>query len=193
MSSSRINLEGRKFGSLTVLSESHTANSVYWNCICGCGLSVLRRGGDLLVRERRGQSQSCGCKRSKISTPGLVKCSRCQENKSISAFRRSAGSKHGVHGYCRECQDKWRRENQWMLTANQAKRRVAVLRATPAWADTVKIRQFFESASHLGLTVDHIVPIVSPLVCGLHVEHNLQLLTKSVNSSKGNKFWPDMP
>lgn len=50
-------------------------------------------------------------------------------------------------------------------------------------------------------TVDHIVPLIGPysaemgcrLVCGLHNEHNLQILTHAVNAAKGNRWWPGMP
>ena len=44
----------------------------------------------------------------------------------------------------------------------------------------------------VGIQVDHIIPLKAEGVCGLHVPWNLQLVTKSYNSSKGNRFC-DMP
>jgi len=38
--------------------------------------------------------------------------------------------------------------------------------------------------------VDHIYPLTSDWVCGLHVENNLQILTEAENISKGNRVWP---
>ena len=36
--------------------------------------------------------------------------------------------------------------------------------------------------------VDHIIPLKHPLVCGLHVENNLQIITQHENCVKRNKF-----
>jgi 5-methylcytosine-specific restriction endonuclease McrA len=59
---------------------------------------------------------------------------------------------------------------------------------TPCWADLIKIKEVYSQAQKLGLTVDHIIPLNGKLVCGLHVENNLQLLTRAENSAKLNKF-----
>ena len=36
------------------------------------------------------------------------------------------------------------------------------------------------------------MPKINPLVCGLHVPANLQVLHWRVNTQKANLWWPDM-
>lgn len=86
------------------------------------------------------------------------------------------------------------RKNKARYTAKAAKRRAEKMRATPSWADLDTIRLLYEEARRASKetgvkhNVDHIVPLTSDLVCGLHVEHNLQILTEVENKSKGNTF-----
>jgi hypothetical protein len=73
------------------------------------------------------------------------------------------------------------------------------LNATPTWANNDIISSMYHLAAiyseALGekFHVDHIVPLQSKLVCGLHVEHNLQIIPAKDNLSKHNRHWPDMP
>jgi hypothetical protein len=81
----------------------------------------------------------------------------------------------------------------------QARRKRIMAKATPRWADIDKMRAIYRTAQEMtALTgvphhVDHIVPVNSKLVCGLHCESNLQVLIAVDNLSKSNRTWPDMP
>lgn len=78
------------------------------------------------------------------------------------------------------------------------KRRTALQQATPAWATAVKIKAIYRSARDISLATgtvhhaDHVVPLQSELVCGLHNEFNLMVIPAGPNLSKGNRHWPDM-
>lgn len=66
--------------------------------------------------------------------------------------------------------------------------------ATPKWANKKAIRDVYIEARRLTAEtetiyeVDHIIPLTNKLVCGLHVESNLQIITITQNRSKHNKF-----
>ena len=59
--------------------------------------------------------------------------------------------------------------------------------AMPKWVDRRAILAVYKEAKRQGLSVDHIVPLHNPAVCGLHVPWNLQLLPLEDNIRKGNK------
>jgi hypothetical protein len=86
----------------------------------------------------------------------------------------------------RSARKKWEKANPEKCRAKCAKRRAARLQATPAWANLKKIEEIYLNCppSH---HIDHIFPLNSPIMCGLHVESNLQYLPAKENISKGNR------
>jgi len=93
----------------------------------------------------------------------------------------------------RESVRKWTRNNKAKVNAAWSARNAAKCSATPFWAEFDLIEKVYGKANEFGMHVDHIVPLQSELVCGLHVWANLQLLAPFDNISKGNRYWPDMP
>jgi len=87
-----------------------------------------------------------------------------------------------------ELHRKWKKENKDRVNLSTAMRRRKIRQATPLWADKELIKQFYVEALRSNLEVDHIIPLRGKSVSGLHVHTNLQLLTKSENSSKGNSY-----
>lgn len=91
------------------------------------------------------------------------------------------------------------RENLHVHRARSAARQAAKIRATPSWANKFLIEEAYHLARLRTMLfgfpwhVDHIVPLRSDLVCGLHVEFNLAVIPGSLNMKKQNRFWPEMP
>ena len=72
-----------------------------------------------------------------------------------------------------------------------AKRRALQKLSMPKWLSHnqhKEIKIIYKEAALKGLEVDHIIPINNPVVCGLHVPWNLQLLSRYENASKGNNL-----
>ena len=94
---------------------------------------------------------------------------------------------------------KWAANNAHSVNANSRLRKATKRMATPKWADTHSIGEFYYTADRLGMhtgdfyQVDHIVPLRSKIVCGLHVPANLRVITRVENMQKSNRYWPDMP
>jgi 5-methylcytosine-specific restriction endonuclease McrA len=91
----------------------------------------------------------------------------------------------------------YKQTNPGKVNALNMKRYAQKLQATPPWltkkhlSEIQKWYKLAKDLQHLSeepLEVDHIVPLQGKNVCGLHVPWNLQILPKSENISKGNKF-----
>ena len=75
----------------------------------------------------------------------------------------------------------------------RGKRRAQEKLAYPSWANDSSIQAIYAMSKFLSKTtfgkgyhVDHIVPLQSKEVCGLHCEDNLQIIRAEHNLSKGN-------
>lgn len=78
--------------------------------------------------------------------------------------------------------------------------RALTYNAIPKWSrrskNRSKILSIYIKAQNLNFAtnrkheVDHIIPLYHPLICGLHVWDNLQILSSAVNQAKSNTFSP---
>jgi hypothetical protein len=97
----------------------------------------------------------------------------------------------------RKWQKAWKDRNLlWVRADTKARRRKHRL-ATPKWLtrrQKSEIRQLYQIAMTMTKTtgeqyvVDHIVPLRSEFVCGLHVPWNLRVITREENLIKSNQI-----
>lgn len=92
---------------------------------------------------------------------------------------------------------KWQKENKGKVTAYTRNRQAAQLQRTPNWLtqehlDLIKIEYelaaWCTNVMQEEYQVDHIVPLRGKTVSGLHVPWNLQVITKTANAEKSNKW-----
>jgi hypothetical protein len=160
---------GRKFGLLTVVAEDKSkkfGSSVFaaYRCKCSCGEWIVTLGVSL----RNGDTRSCGCAYA-VAGKARVK----SEDHKRSVFR-----------------------------AHTQKRNAARVCASKPY-DSELFSLFIKEANHLAQIrtratgvlheIDHVVPLRSKIVCGLHAETNIRVIPAFENRSKGNRHWPDMP
>lgn len=152
--------------------------------------------------------RECGQKLTRCPDTGhMIQCKLCKKKrvaewlKENPSYQRDYyGSSEGKKKMCAYSKkSRSKPHNRAKIRARNAERRAAKLCATPLWADKKKIEAFYETAQGLSMLlgewyhVDHIVPLSSNLVCGLHCDANLQVCLGTDNIIKGNRWWPDMP
>lgn len=88
----------------------------------------------------------------------------------------------------------WHAEHPGANAHHVGLRRTRKMQAMPPWADMDAIKAMYKEAARLSRQtgtkwhVDHQIPLKHPLVCGLHVAANLQILPAFDNQVKHNAF-----
>ena len=88
------------------------------------------------------------------------------------------------------------KENPAYFAQKTRTRKANKLQRTPSWLNAGHwleiecIYKYCSSLRRIGLNyeVDHIVPLQSKVVSGMHVPWNLQVITGAENSAKGNRI-----
>ena len=118
------------------------------------------------------------------------------DKKDKSRQRWKAENRDAYLASCSRAGRKWRQENPEKVTAKTARRRAQLRAAAVDWADREAMEAFYREARRLteetGVPhqVDHIDPLQSPFVCGLHNQFNLRIVTADENRRKHNRFSP---
>ena len=94
----------------------------------------------------------------------------------------------------RQLKADWAKRNPENTRQKQRFRGTRVRKATPKWACRSEILKMYKIAVRLSEVtgiehhVDHVIPIHSDIVCGLHVQGNLRVISGDQNRSKSNHF-----
>lgn len=126
-------------------------------------------------------------------------CKKCKEFKIRKLMCTSSNSKSRMSSLCRDCKAIYSKERLIIspekYNFHTANRRAMHKKATPSWVTKdhkIEILYFYKEAKQKTASlniiheVDHIIPIRSKKVCGLHVPWNLQVITRDQNRSKSN-------
>ena len=116
-----------------------------------------------------------------------------EKNKEAVKARASARPNEAKQAY----RNKHKKENPELYKALTSVRKRRHRDATPKWVTAeqkLAMRGLYLQAQKMTkitgerYVVDHIVPLISPDVCGLHVPWNLRVITKEENLIKSNKI-----
>jgi hypothetical protein len=93
----------------------------------------------------------------------------------------------------KERAQQYRLANRDKVYAWNGTRRAQLRNAVPVWADLLEIERVYKAARRVSAEtgikhhVDHVVPLCGENVCGLHVAHNLRVVTAEENLAKSNR------
>jgi len=88
----------------------------------------------------------------------------------------------------------WYASNRHRKLATTTAREQRCKQATPVWVDKEAVIAMYAEAQSKTLEtgiqhdVDHIIPLQGKLVSGLHVQHNLRVITSAENKHKAAKY-----
>ena len=135
-----------------------------------------------------------------------VKDRVCTECDLVAKKRRAEANPEKTREYKREQYEKhkdshlaqkraYRQANKGKINALVTKRKARVKLRTPLWADTLKIKAYYEVCAffnevngYIKYHVDHVIPLQGELVSGLHVQNNLRVIPWLDNIRKKNRF-----
>ncbi len=123
-----------------------------------------------------------------------VWCKECLKKKTTYYRNKDNHTKETYRLKNREAYKKYSTENRGKIQARWALRKSRKLRAVPKWADLNKIKEVYQECRRLteetGIKyhVDHIIPLVNPIVSGLHVLENLRIIPATENLKKNNSY-----
>jgi 5-methylcytosine-specific restriction endonuclease McrA len=85
----------------------------------------------------------------------------------------------------------------WLLKHPRRAYIEQVILATPPWVNHKEMLLLHKAKiqmteiTRIEHVLDHIIPLKHPMVCGLNVPWNLQILTRAQNAAKSNNWSPD--
>jgi len=88
-------------------------------------------------------------------------------------------------------------EPTWLVKHPRRRYLVSLYLATPPWVTRSDFKELEKEVRRLTIfhgiehVQDHIIPLNHPLVCGLNVPWNIQILTRKQNAAKSNVWYPD--
>jgi hypothetical protein len=164
-------------------------------CNGPCG---LEKEFDQFVKGTGSHGRASRCKEcKKLYKPNSNEYSRTYYHANREKANEQRKKSYLIHREARiaRCKE-YDKTHQAEKAAREAFRRAQKLNATPPWLtdehkqqikSIYRLRDELTATSGIIYHVDHIDPLISDVLCGLHVPWNLQVITAEENLKKSNK------